>query len=284
MEQLSHVDYVTTNAHSSQGKSQLYISDHNEAVIKKWSLTAECQVPRELRKVPRKSCETETNEFGVKEPPESEEKVFRKILSASNSPVNQELDQSYVSSSVTKLMRNSNQDPTAYSQERRQGDTLSPSTRKLERRDESSNSAPRQETGARCWYPIRKIKVTHPQYADLRFYGTLMKSSRTCGKSWISQKRRRQLVSKRWRPTYWSGDCLCRQRGKPPFILDQITLKFWKFTGPQTSRNFRSYSISLRSWYWIIKQRFLMWQQLIGHLFHVRDLHFLTIKWSRGRK
>ena len=38
--------------------------------------------------------------------------------SASNSPENQELDQSYVSSSVRKLVRNNIQDPTAYSQER----------------------------------------------------------------------------------------------------------------------------------------------------------------------
>ena len=70
--------YVTTNAHSSQGKSQLYISEDNEAVIK-MIIKSRVSSPRELRKVPRKSCETETNEFGVKEPPESEEKVFRKI-------------------------------------------------------------------------------------------------------------------------------------------------------------------------------------------------------------
>ena len=44
--------------------------------------------------------------------------------SVSNSPENQELDQSYVSPGIRKLMRNSNQDPTTYSQERRQDDTL----------------------------------------------------------------------------------------------------------------------------------------------------------------
>ena len=32
--QLSHVDHVTTNAHSSQGESQLHIFEDNEAVIK----------------------------------------------------------------------------------------------------------------------------------------------------------------------------------------------------------------------------------------------------------
>ena len=34
VEQLSHADYVTTNVHSSQGESQLYIFEDNEAVIK----------------------------------------------------------------------------------------------------------------------------------------------------------------------------------------------------------------------------------------------------------
>ena len=34
VDQLSHVDYVTTNAHSSQGESQLYTFEDNEAVIK----------------------------------------------------------------------------------------------------------------------------------------------------------------------------------------------------------------------------------------------------------
>ena len=34
VDQLSHVDHVTTNAHSSQGESQFYIIEDNEAVIK----------------------------------------------------------------------------------------------------------------------------------------------------------------------------------------------------------------------------------------------------------
>ena len=34
VDQLSHVDYVSTNAKSSQGESQLYIFEDNEAVIK----------------------------------------------------------------------------------------------------------------------------------------------------------------------------------------------------------------------------------------------------------
>ena len=60
---------------------------------------------------------------------------------ASNSLGNQELDQSCVSSSVRLLLRNSNQDPTAYSQEWRQDDTLSSSTRELVRSGQSASSA-----------------------------------------------------------------------------------------------------------------------------------------------
>ena len=66
---------------------------------------------------------------------------------------------------------------------------------------------------------------------------------------------------------------MCRQQWKPPFTWDKITLRIWKFSRLRTSRNFLISSESLRSWYWI-KRR----------LFHGRDLHFLTIKWSRGRK
>ena len=34
VDRLSHVDYVSTNANSSQGESQLYVFEDNEAVIK----------------------------------------------------------------------------------------------------------------------------------------------------------------------------------------------------------------------------------------------------------
>ena len=55
--------------------------------------------------------------------------------------MSQEFDQSFVTSSARKLVRNNNQDPTAHSQERRQDDTLSSSTRKLVRSGESASSA-----------------------------------------------------------------------------------------------------------------------------------------------
>ena len=58
-----------------------------------------------------------------------------------NSPGNQELDQSCVSSRDKKLKRHINPNPTMYSQEWQQDDTQFSSTNKLGRRDESSNSA-----------------------------------------------------------------------------------------------------------------------------------------------
>ena len=49
----------------------------------------------------------------------STKKTLPQDSSAPNSLENQELDQSYVSPSVKNMTQNSNQDPTAYSQERR---------------------------------------------------------------------------------------------------------------------------------------------------------------------
>ena len=112
---------------------------------------------------------------------------------------------------------------------------------------------------------------------------TSKKSSRTCGKSWISQKEHQQWVLKLWRPTYWYGDYLCRQRWKPPFILDQISLNIWMYTETRTSKNCRICTISLRSWYLTITQRFWMWHRFIGQLHHGRELHLRMIKWSRWR-
>ena len=52
-----------------------------------------------------------------------------------------------------------------------------------------------QETGARWWHSSRKDKVGIPQYASLRL-SIPCKSSRTCGKSWISQMRHQHSVLK----------------------------------------------------------------------------------------
>ena len=69
------------------------------------------------------------------EPPERRENSSSRF-ECFEQPGAQELDQSHASPSGRKLMRNSSQDPTAYSQERQQDDTQSSSTRKLERGDD----------------------------------------------------------------------------------------------------------------------------------------------------
>ena len=61
--------------------------------------------------------------------------------SDSNSPENQEFDQSSVSSSGRKRETSTQTQQWMYSQERQQDDSRSPSTRKLGRRDEPSSSA-----------------------------------------------------------------------------------------------------------------------------------------------
>ena len=75
-------------------------------------------------------------------------------LSDPNSLGNQDLDQSCVSARGRKLLRNTNQNPTLYSQERREGRTTSSESRSC--------------TSTKCRSPI---------------IGTLRKSSRICRKS-----------------------------------------------------------------------------------------------------
>ena len=105
--------------------------------------------------------ETDTDEFGVKEQLWRKENLPQDS-SVSNSPVNQELDQSYVSFGVWKLMRNSDKNPTAYSQDRRQDDNLFSSTRAL------VQPSKHQEIGANWWQSNRKEKVGIPLYGSLR--------------------------------------------------------------------------------------------------------------------
>ena len=123
--------------------------------------------------------------------------------SASNIPANQEFDQSSVSWSARKLVRNNSQDPTAHSQE---------------------------------W-----------QYSTSR-------------------------------PMYRFLDYVCRQQWKPLFILDQITMNIWKYTGTQTSKSSRICWISRSDWHWNMKPRFWMYHRLIGQFPHGRDLRSCTIK------
>ena len=157
--------------------------------------------PRELRKVLRKragSGETETNEFGVSW---VRRKILRMILSDPNNLVSQALDQSCVSSRSRKLTRITNQNPTMCSQERQQDDTQSSSTRKWMRRDESSSSARARKQERSEDIQIGKSKMEWKStICKSPTIDTSRKSSRTCWKSWASQRKHQLLVSKRWRP------------------------------------------------------------------------------------
>ena len=66
----------------------------------------------------------------------------------------------------------------------------------------------------------------------------------------------------------------------------KLRWKIWKYTGTRTSRNFRIFSISPRSWYWTISQRFWMWQRSTGHLppwTTSRLCHDHVITWTKAK-
>ena len=110
----------------------------------------------------------------------SAKKTLPQCLSDSNSPGNQKLEQSYVSPCVRKLVRNSNQDPTAQSQEWRQDDTLSWGARKLVRRDEPSSSARARklERGDDIQIGRTRLKFHNIQISDCRYLEKVFKNLR----------------------------------------------------------------------------------------------------------
>ena len=82
----------------------------------------------------------------------------------------------YVSSSVRKLVRNNNQDPTAYSQERRQDDTLSSGTGKLVQSGESTSSASTRKLVRgddiqieRTWLEFHNVEISDYQHLETVF-------------------------------------------------------------------------------------------------------------------
>ena len=114
---------------------------------------------------------------------------------------------------------------------------------------------------------------------------TLRKSSRTCGR--VESRRR---GTSNWYRSFEDqridvGTIYVDNDGKPPFILHQITLKFWKCTGTQRSRNSRICSTSRRDWYGTIKPMFWMYHRLSGHLPHGRaTLSFdQVIQWTEAK-
>ena len=93
------------------------------------------------RVMSKRAQESTSEENSAVDKPRPMNLVSRNLLSAKKDPLqdssdpnslgNQELDQSRVSSSGRKLMRNINPNPTMYFQEEQQDDTQSSSTRKL---------------------------------------------------------------------------------------------------------------------------------------------------------
>ena len=99
-------------------------------------------------------------------------------LSDPNSPGNQELDQSCVSSHDKKLTRNINPNRTVYFLGKQQNDTQSSSTRKLGRRAESSNSArARQlERSVDIQFGWSKLHFHNMQISDHRYLEKVFKN------------------------------------------------------------------------------------------------------------
>ena len=133
-----------------------------------------------------------------------------------------------------------------------------PAPGKLGRRDEPSDSASarRLERGEDPQMGRSKMEFHNTQISNYRYFEKVFNNLQ---KKLDPTEDFHKIVLKHWRPTYWYGDCLCRQRWKQPSILDRITLKIWKYTGTRISRKFRIYSISRRDWYWTTKMKFWMW-------------------------
>ena len=136
-----------------------------------------------------------------------------------------------------------------------------------------------QEIGARWWLKIER-HVWKSTVCKSPTTDTLKKSSKTCGKNWISQKRHQCSVLKLWTPMYWSGDHLCRQRRKPLFILDKITLIFWNSSGTQ---NFEEQNLLDLTQRLILDHQAWNSECIYDWLEsppHGWDLRLRTIKWS----
>ena len=217
------------------------------------------------------SGETETNEFGVKERPECEDNPSARF-ECFEQLGNPELDQSCVSSSSRKLTRNINLNPTIYSQERQQDDTLSSSTRKRVRRDEPSSEVMTSKSEGQRWNSTVCRSPT---------ISTSKKSSRTCGKGephrrgtndwyWSFEDQRIDVGiiyvdnderrHSSWTKLHWEFWSIQEHtlRGTSEFIQDHA-----EFDVESSSRNAEC---------------------MIGQLHHGRDPHLRMIKWSRGRK
>ena len=192
----------------------IFLSNRQQSVMFK---RAQESTPTEGSAVakPRPMNLVSRNFLSAKEPPPQDS-------SASNSRANQKLDQSFVSSSARKLLR-------------KQQPRLNSTFWRAETIQAPGN-----------WWGVVNLQV---QGAPGNWCEVMTVNSKgQCGNSTICKSDHRYLekvfknpatkVESRRRSTntrledhlYWSEDYLCRQRWKPLFILDLITLTNWKNT------------------------------------------------------
>ena len=181
--------------------------------------------------------------------------------SASNSPKNQELDQ------VRKLVRNNDQDPTAYSQERRQDDTPSSSTRQLVRSSESASSASTRKLVRGDDNQIERTRSAfhNMQVSDHRYPERVFRNLRQK----LNLAEEAPVLDLKTNVLIW---CL----------FTSTTMKAAVHLGPNYHENLEVYkntnfeerktsSIPLRDGYWNMKPKFRMYPRLIGLLLHGRE-------------
>ena len=199
----------------------------------------------------------------------AQRKPLRKIRLLRKALMNQELDQSYVSLRVRKLMRNSNQDPTARSQERRLDDTPSSNTRKPVRSGESANSGSTRKPlrGIDCKHERTRLECHNMQISDYRHVEKVFRNFRQ--KFTVSEDAQEPVLKTnvlKLGIIYVNNDeSLCSSWTK-------LQCKIWKYTGVPTSNSSRICLISPKDWYWNMRPKFWMYLRLIGKILHARDL------------
>ena len=155
-----HTEFMLKMSHRSVSRcfscSHFFLSNGKQSAMSKRSQEGTSKEGSAVAKPRPMNLESKNLLSAKNDPPQD--------LSYPNSPGNQELDHSCVSARGKKLLRNANQNPTMYSQER-QGDAQSSSTRKLGMR---SNWSEVRLNSTTCRSPTIDI---------------LRKSSRTCRKS-----------------------------------------------------------------------------------------------------
>ena len=139
-----------------------------------------------------------------------------------------------------------------------------------------------------CWETATKrLKSNHRQprlttiTCKSQIIGTLRMSSKIFVEIRIERRMMRCLT---WRPPYWSGDYLCRQRWNRQRILAWIMTRLWSCGTTRTSKGSRRCSISLRGWLRRIHSKF--WTYLLWCATALRGWGWpcAMIKQSDGRK